>query len=168
MGDRVTPYSYPSEVEESAFLCYIQSDRNISRASRCLEEAYPDDAPLPDRSTVSRWAKAKAWDARADEVIAASFPNIRRRQTARIVSLVDQAIATYAQILAGELGHLKQADLMARVAVAKDALMLGGVGTAGSRTEIGQISPSAPVAAIEENLSPLERARRQRERLENQ
>lgn len=161
-------YAYPPDIEELAFACYVKADRNISRAHRLLLELGTDHEFLPDRSTISKWASRKQWDVKADQAIANNFPHLLRRDLARLMALRSEALNTYASILAGELDHLKPPALMARQNTAKDVLTLAGLGTAGAKSDPGSLAPVAPIQQIEESLSPAERARRQRDRLESE
>lgn len=159
---------FPSDVEEAAFACYIQADRNVSRAHRMLLEIMADHEYLPDRSTISRWARKGDWDAKADEAIAENFPHLLRRDLARLQVLRGQALAEQAAIFAGERDHLSGHQLMARTTGIGTVLQISGLGTAGVKADPGTLAPAPAMPQIEEGLSPQERARRQRERLENQ
>jgi hypothetical protein len=160
------PYKYQPEIEELAFACYIQADRNVSRAHRMLLELCPEEEYLPDRSTIGRWARNRAWDAKADEAISLDYPNLLRRDLARVQILRGQALSEQSAIFAGERDHLAGHQLMARTTGIATVLQISGLGTAGSRSDERQLAPAPVIAALEEGLSPQERARRQRERLE--
>lgn len=166
MGQGRQLYRYPPEVEELAFSCYVQSDRNVSRAHRMLAELLTAGEPVPERSTVQKWSSERQWDVKADEAISENFPHLLRRDLARLQVLRGQALAEQAAIFAGERDNLGSAQLLARTTGISTVLNISGLGTAGSRTDPTALAPAPVVKAIEDDLSPLERARRQRERLE--
>ncbi len=166
MSDAIKPYQYPKEIEELAFLGYIQSNRNISRTHRWLLEHCTEEEFLPDRSTISRWARYKRWDTKADEAISEAFPHIRRRQLANLVALTDRAQEFDAALLAGEFDHVRSVGLvMAKVQTSTITKSLSGLGTAGSRAEEVRLAPVQAVEAVSEKLTPQERAQIQRNRL---
>lgn len=158
---------YPEEIEEAAFAAYIQADRNVSRALRLLSDMFPGE-DLPDRTTVSRWAQRGNWDLRADEAIAENFPHLLRRDLARLQVLRGQALAEQAAIFAGERDHLSGHQMLARTTGIGTVLQISGLGTAGARSENATLAPAPTLAAVEDGLTPQERARRQRERLERE
>lgn len=158
---------YGPDIEEAAFAAYIQADRNVSRAVRLLHEMLPGEE-LPDRTTVGRWARQANWDMRADEAIAENFPHLLRRDLARLQVLRGQALAEQSAIFAGERDHLSGHQMLARTTGISTVLQISGLGTAGYRTETTALAPAPSVPEIEEGLTPQERARRQRERLERQ
>lgn len=171
MGFNDGLYKYPPELEELAFTLYIECDRNISRTHRMLvQHCTPEDGLLddnvsiPDRSTISRWAKHKEWDAKIDEQVAEQFPNLRRRQLARLALITDRAIENHAAILNGELDNLPGAALVARSAMVKEAYLVTGMGPNMAGKDVPQPTPSVPLE--EKTLTVQERMRRQRERLE--
>jgi hypothetical protein len=166
MSEPRSVYKYPPEIEELAFSCYIQADRNVSRAHRMLLELCTGEEYLPDRTTVQRWSSQKQWDAKADEVIADNFPHLLRRDLARLQVLRGQALSEQAAIFAGERDHLNSAQIMARTTGISTVLQISGLGTAGAKADPGQLAPQQVAHALEEGLSPADRARRQRERLE--
>lgn len=162
------------EAQELAFSAYIRADRDIGRAMGLVAEEWPDsetEGP-PSRATLYRWAKEGNWAAKADMAIAESFPHITFRNTARLVALQGEALATYAAAMAGELDHLKQGAIMARMKAAESSLLLSGIGTAGAKAEGATLSPNSPVSMLAEGvveaLPAIERARRQRERLDQE
>lgn len=159
-------YRFPPEVEELAFSCYIQADRNVSRAQRMLAELLTAGEPVPERSTIQKWSSQKQWDVKADEVIADNFPHLLRRDLARLQVLRGQALSEQAAIFAGERDNLNSAQMMARTTGIATVLNISGLGTAGAKSDPTSLAPAPVLQAIEEGLSPTERARRQRERLE--
>lgn len=159
-------YRYPPEIEELAFSCYVQADRNVSRAHRMLAELVTGDDPLPERSTIQKWSTQKQWDVKADEAIAENFPHLLRRDLARLQVLRGQALSEQAAIFSGERDHLNSAQMMARTTGIATVLNISGLGTAGAKSDPTSLAPAPVVQAIDEGLSPAERARRQRERLE--
>ena len=161
-------FRFAPEVEELAFSCYVQADRNVSRAHRMLANLLTEEEPCPERSTIQKWSTAKQWDVKADEAIAENFPNLLRRDLARLQVLRGQALSEQAAIFAGERDHLNSAQMMARTTGIATVLNISGLGTAGAKSDPTSLAPAPVVQAIEEGLSPAERARRQRERLESE
>ena len=157
--------AHPPAVRELAFLCWIQSDGNIELASnmmhRMCRDADPhDDLPhpddLPNVRTLYRWHKADAWDAKMVAVVGEHFPQILARQNARLLLLTDQAISVYAASL-----HNTEKVSLVRANVARDVLLLRGLGTAGSRGGLPVIPPALPDHdPAQERLSPTESLRR--------
>lgn len=159
-------YRYPPEIEELAFSCYVQADRNVSRAHRMLRDLLTADDPYPERSTMQKWSTQKQWDVKADEAIAENFPHLLRRDLARLQVLRGQALSEQAAIFAGERDNLSSSQMLARTTGISTILNISGLGTAGAKSDPTSLAPAPTMQAIDEGLSPTERARRQRERLE--
>lgn len=155
---------YGPEVKELAFACYVQSDHNVSRATVMLRERL-GDAPCPDRSVVSRWAKEEQWALKATEAIAERFPYLNVEHAARLVAMTDEALDTYSAIMRGELDNVKAAAIMARMNVARHVLDLRGLGTSGTRFGAPE-APQLPANLIADDEAALSPQERQRRRLE--
>jgi len=143
---------HPEWVKELAFTCWLEADRNASRALALLTEHWPEKEPqrLPPYRTVAAWAKRHNWEARADAAIAQAFPGLTMRHTARLVHLAGLALTTLEQVISGD-GFARDAEgnirfdrngeaividprhQRNRLDGAVKALELAGVGTAGSR-----------------------------------
>lgn len=174
MGSERAVYAHPKEIEELAFALYIEADRNVSRTHRllvqhCTPEGFDLDpeVPIPDRSTISRWAKHKQWDAKIDAQVAEQFPHLRRRQLARLALIADKAIENHAAILNGELDGLPGGALVARTAMVKEAYLVTGLGPNMAGKEVPQPAPQVESGQREgETISDV--TRRMRERLEQE
>lgn len=167
-GEAVQAVQSGEEVKQTAFLCFIEADYNISRAHRLLTARLAMEGQrAPDRSTISRWASSDQWKVKADEIVHRDYPLIRRRHVARLVNLEDQAIGILAALFAGELNEEEPVVLKAKVDVVK-ALLPYIFGVPGSKANPNEILPPPPPTVEVEAMSPAERAERQRRRLEEQ
>ncbi len=164
------PFSYQKHVKELAFIAFVECDRNITRAHRWLLEHAEDEEYLPDRSTLSRWAKHEAWDALATQAIADSYPALRAELLARVLVNAKLAVAFDHALQRGELGHVRPGELMAMVQTSTINKSLAGIGTAGSRAEEVKMGTTVrtPLAALPDALTPIEIARRNRKHIEDQ
>lgn len=158
------PVRYGEDVKELAFACYVQADRNISRATMLLR-ARLDGEPCPDRSVVSRWAKENSWALKATEAIAERFPYLQVEHAARLVEMADHALDTYKAALFGELDHLPLGAQRLRIEVAKHVLDMRGLGTSGAKYGNGEMPmlPPPPGDGNEGGSTPQERQRRRLE-----
>lgn len=152
-------------VKQTAFEVWAyECDRSPRRTAARLRELLDGDTPAPSHQIVSAWSKSQSWDVRADEAIAGVAPNLRGRQLARLIVLGNEALSVFASVMSGEYDNLPAGALQARVNVASRSLELLGLGTAAARGGIPTITvPAAPVDV--ENLTPVELARVQRERI---
>ena len=157
------PAGYGPEVKELAFVCYVQADRNISRATRLLAEKL-GEGRCPDRSVVSKWAKEDLWGLKATEAVYERFPYLNVEHAARQIDLTEQAYDTYQSIMNGDFDHLPSAIVSNKREVAKHLIDLRGLGTSGQRFGIAEpVLPALPApaaAAADAALSPQERQRR--------
>jgi hypothetical protein len=146
-------------VRDLAFVCWQEADRNAARALRLLEQQWPEDDPdprIPSYRTLAAWVVRDNWNARADELIADTFPGLTMRHTGRLVYMAGLALTTTEEVISGD-GFVRDRDgklvfdrhgraviidprhQRNRLDGATKVLELAGVGTAGSRTR------SAPV-----------------------
>ena len=146
---------HPDAIHDLAFACWIQSDGNMARTLDLLRERC-DETDLPDRATLYRWHHADGWDARMVSLVGTLFPQLLARQSARLLLLTDQAITVYAAAL-----HNTEKVSLVRANVARDVLLLRGLGTAGSRGNLPVIPRTIPDHdPAQERLSPTESLRR--------
>ena len=160
--------AHPPWVQELAFVCWAQCDRNASRAVTMLAEQWPEDEPrrpVPYR-TLAGWARRHDWDAKADELIARTFPSLTMRFTARLVAMSGLALTTLEEGISGD-GFARDSDgailfgpngeavltdprhQRNRLDGAVKALELAGVGTAGSRHRVAPVVRSAAPEAVD-------------------
>lgn len=159
---RPVGWEHAPEVYELAFLCFIESDRHVARAMRRFDETADETMPRPAKSVWYEWAKRDNWNVRADDAIAAAFPNIRRRQLARLVVLIDRAQDFDAAVLAGDYDH-QQGALAEKGKASARVQQLGALGTAGARGGDPSLSAQS-TAEQDEAMTPAERQRRILER----
>jgi hypothetical protein len=160
---------HPPWVRELAFVCWVKADRNASQAVKLLEESWPEEEPprpVPYR-TLAGWAQREQWDAKADQLIAETFPGLRMRQIAMLVHANTGHLKTLNDIAAGRYNDTEQHDPRAvrnMLEAAKTGLIAGGIGTFGSRDRVAPVLRAAPAEAINlEGMSELELNRITRE-----
>ncbi len=150
----VAPYS--DWIRQLVFGQYILGDRNAAAAHRATLELWDEEwGDPPSVKTVQRWARIHNWDAEADRLIAETYPMLYQRDIARLVALRSRSISCYAQLIEGTY-HGK--NPMAAVQAAKHTLELTIAGMA--------VQAPGTEGTDQEELSPQERAVRQRQRLE--
>ena len=157
---------YPDGFMQTVYeLWAFECDRSVARTLRRLPEVLPGEARYPSEDTIRKRIRREGWDLRADEAIAGIAPNLRARQLGRLFVMGNQALDTFAEVLAGEHDQARQAPLQARVAVASKVVDLLGLGTAQGRGEAPKIAAVAKDRGDLSGLSPVELARLQREAL---
>ncbi|MDQ3124783.1 MAG: hypothetical protein M3Q74_04185, partial [Pseudomonadota bacterium] len=157
---------YPQELEDLAYEGYVLCHRSIPRLGEWLAEECPHEPYLPDERTLRRWRQSGEWDRRMTVALAEAFPRIRAQQMAQVVENAQLGLNYQRDLLIGIHDNKKPGIVLAKSGSALAAIQTGGLGTAGARAEGAQLGPERELAAIEEGLTPLERARRQREFLE--
>jgi hypothetical protein len=148
--------AHPEWVEELAFVCWIESDRNIRRAMRLYTErqqakVYDGEDPAPDVAyqTWVSWKNRHNWEMKADAFVAANFPGLRMRHIARVMNLNTIAIEKHADILHRD--NVKDQDMLKAIEMAYQTT---GLGTWGSRE---RLAPTVKVVeAIREDLDDLD------------
>jgi hypothetical protein len=150
--------AHPEWVRELAFVCWVQADRNAARARHLMEEHWPEatDGRVPPYRTIAAWVQRGNWDAKADELVAANFPGLTMRHTARLVHMAGLALTTAEEVISGD-GFLRDEDgnlvfdrngraviidprhQRNRLDGATKILELAGVGTAGSRNRTAPV-----------------------------
>ena len=170
MPRNVDDLDYPEEVKEAAFAAYVMADRSATKARRHLEEMFFEGERLPDRTTIAKWAKKEAWDAKADEAISAQFPHLMARDLARLAVLRGKSLKVIDDVYEGVLDHLNQTQMNARTQMVTTTLTVSGLGTAGSRVDMQALAPAPKVEALpagadgDVDINAL--ARRQRDRID--
>jgi hypothetical protein len=157
---------HPTWVRDLAFVCWVECDRNASRAVALLEERWPEGEPyraVPYRS-LCNWVERGNWHAKADDLIAQTFPGLRMRQLAMLVAGNSRHIQTINDIASGAYNDTTQYDprsVRNMLEAAKVGLIAGGLGTFGSRDRTAPVvRQQASDEAIDfSNMSAQELAR---------
>jgi hypothetical protein len=103
--------AHPEWVKELAFVCWLEADRNASRALDLLEQQWPEDEPRRPVAyrTLAAWAQRENWQAKADDLIADNFPGLVMRHTARLVYMAGLALTTTEEVISGD-GFVRDRD----------------------------------------------------------
>jgi hypothetical protein len=164
--------AHPEWVKELAFVCWLEADRNASRALDLLEQQWPEDEPRRPVAyrTLAAWAQRENWQAKADDLIADNFPGLVMRHTARLVYMAGLALTTTEEVISGD-GFVRDRDGQLvydrngraviidprhqrnRLDGSIKVLELAGVGTAGSRNRTAPVVRS--VTPQEHNLAEM-------------
>jgi len=147
--------AHPEWVEELAFVCWIESDRNVKRAQALYKErqdakVYEGEDPAPDVAyqTWISWKNRHNWEAKADAFVAAHFPGLRMRHIARVMNLNTVAIERHADMLHNP--NTREENLIRAIELAYQTT---GLGTWGSRE---RLAPTVKVVeAVREDLEDL-------------
>lgn len=138
----------PLWIEEAAFVCYVKCNRKVIPAMRMLEEEWasfapegvdPDTPQVPPNPTWYAWRKRHDWDAKANQVIATNFPNLRMEHLARLVASGGAALDFLIGSAMGEFDHLHPGTHEARRRSSEVLLVAAGLGTHGSRDRVAPV-----------------------------
>lgn len=155
-GPNLKLKAHPAWVEELAFVCWIESDRNVKRAMQLYRErqdakVYEGEEPAPDVAyqTWISWKNRHNWEAKADAFVAANFPGLRMRHIARVMNLNTVAIERHADMLHNP--NTREENLIRAIELAYQTT---GLGTWGSRE---RLAPTVKVVeAVREDLDDLD------------
>jgi hypothetical protein len=138
------PDFWPEWVENALFVCWLKANQSMPAALRLLRDEwdafawYADPATGEIRShpyqeipfqTAHAWKRRHAWETKATQVIAETFPELTRQTAALTVHAQLAAIRYLIDVVQGDDPKARTAD---RVEAAKHLTITGGTGTHGS------------------------------------
>lgn len=168
---------FDDELWELAYeIWLLKADRNAVRTHRMLRQHVIDSMDpefddideeslnIPGLRAVQKRIKDHKWRERASNDMAGLAPHLGKEHFWRLYALTDAAESFYAAMMHGEYDHFASPGILAsKVAVAKDLLMLRGLGTASGLAPISM--PQAEAKVLDQELSVQEMQRQTRERL---
>ena len=159
-------------VKELARACWFEARGNGAEAARqvaqwCAQDttgAYPQADQAPSAMAIRRWAEGDGWQLDLAQGVAQRFPATITHLHARLALMGDGALDTLEDL--NRPGYLPSKEEKIKLEAAKHVTMLLGLGTAGARGGAPEVKPEPRQREDVSGMTPNERARRTREKIE--